>query len=707
LSHVLAHEMTHRRHLDHIWSLVRCICLCVYWFNPLVWVAAWLSKRDCELACDEGALKRLGDDQRIAYGKTLVDLVAENVAPGQLLETATAMHETKKQMKARVSYIVKKPKVLAAAVVVLVVTLAIVTGCTFGGQKETEPNLNVPETTEATKPTELTENTKPTEATKPTEPKPTEPKPTEPIAPTQPKPVGEEVFPDIPRTETLQARPEGMTPEEFVLTVYNRKADWFGGRVSFRIPALLPINEDAIAVNNEIYEFVNGWVQSARNSYDAGGNYNLAVDYAVFRKNDLISLVISRKKDDATSEYAYTFDLNTGNFVKHEKIAREYDPKLEYPQLLYAMSKYYKAENSIKDISKIWEGKELYFDDQGVVKVRYGENPKNSVSLSTLNPAQYSLDDCYRWMFDFVRNGYKDEFSDILVEAFLDAPQTFLMQYIKKSSSFIPKKMWNAESELAYAVARTIMMDRENSYLLRCGAYGIASNHLPEEEQYAFLKEVYDAYTDEEHSLLPSGKEFFNNLKGKLVYGRDIWRQIELEYRTEVIDATWQVCYYDVDDKSVLAKQFATNAEFILDYETFAKRVQAFATDKNGFGYHTDVTSTQCPKSFDEVCASITESTFEDHVLIWVRHFDLKSSAPKVTKVDYDSNAFWNNPYQVHMDCADVNDFDNNVEYVILITIPREQYRAFPENYNEQFYHSVWDPVCLVLNGMPYVKMDY
>ena len=206
--HVLTHELTHLRYGDHIWSWVRCICLCVYWFNPLVWVAAWLSKRDCELACDESALKRLGDDQRIAYGKTLVDLVAENVAPGQLLETATAMHETKKQLKARVSYIVKKPKVLAAAVVVLVVTLAIVTGCSFGGQKETEPNLNVPETTEATKPTEPTDNTKPTEATKPTEPKPTEPVPTEP-KPTEPAPTE----PENPQKELAQLGALFLDPE--------------------------------------------------------------------------------------------------------------------------------------------------------------------------------------------------------------------------------------------------------------------------------------------------------------------------------------------------------------------------------------------------------------------------------------------------------------------------------------------------------------
>ena len=39
LRHVLAHEETHARHLDPLWSLLRAVCLTVYWFDPLVWWA--------------------------------------------------------------------------------------------------------------------------------------------------------------------------------------------------------------------------------------------------------------------------------------------------------------------------------------------------------------------------------------------------------------------------------------------------------------------------------------------------------------------------------------------------------------------------------------------------------------------------------------------------------------------------------------------
>ena len=34
LGHVLAHETAHARHGDPLWSLLRCVCLAVYWFDP-------------------------------------------------------------------------------------------------------------------------------------------------------------------------------------------------------------------------------------------------------------------------------------------------------------------------------------------------------------------------------------------------------------------------------------------------------------------------------------------------------------------------------------------------------------------------------------------------------------------------------------------------------------------------------------------------
>lgn len=136
LRHVLAHETTHFRHGDHIWSLVRCLCLAIYWFNPLVWLAAALSRRDCELSCDEGALQALGEGERVAYGRTLLDMVVPKVSVGDFLHTATTMTSGKKELGERVALIAQKPKrvLLALAVAALIVGLAV--SCTFTGAEE-------------------------------------------------------------------------------------------------------------------------------------------------------------------------------------------------------------------------------------------------------------------------------------------------------------------------------------------------------------------------------------------------------------------------------------------------------------------------------------------------------------------------------------------------------------------------------------------
>ena len=34
--HSVAHELTHLRHGDHVWSLLRCVCLAVHWYLSLI-----------------------------------------------------------------------------------------------------------------------------------------------------------------------------------------------------------------------------------------------------------------------------------------------------------------------------------------------------------------------------------------------------------------------------------------------------------------------------------------------------------------------------------------------------------------------------------------------------------------------------------------------------------------------------------------------
>lgn len=136
LDHILTHELTHWRHGDHIWSLLRCACLLLHWYNPLVWFAAILSKQDAELACDEAVLRKLGDTQRAAYGKTLIEMSCIKQNAGNLFIAATTMVTTKKSLKERITMIAKKPKtaIITLICVILIATVAI--GCTFTGAED-------------------------------------------------------------------------------------------------------------------------------------------------------------------------------------------------------------------------------------------------------------------------------------------------------------------------------------------------------------------------------------------------------------------------------------------------------------------------------------------------------------------------------------------------------------------------------------------
>ena len=129
--HVIEHELAHRRHGDHIWSLLRGVCLAVHWYNPLVWVAASLSRDDSELACDEAAIRRLGESERAEYGRTLIKMTCQRRP--EFFKLATTMTGGGKSIKERIMYIVKKPRTTALALVVAFIIAVLATGCAFAG----------------------------------------------------------------------------------------------------------------------------------------------------------------------------------------------------------------------------------------------------------------------------------------------------------------------------------------------------------------------------------------------------------------------------------------------------------------------------------------------------------------------------------------------------------------------------------------------
>ena len=142
LRHVVVHEEMHFRHGDQIWSCLRMAVLALHWYNPLVWIAALLSKHDAELACDEASLQILGDQERKPYGETLLSLSTPQFS--SLFSMSTAMTESKRSLQERIRYIVSKPQSTRSVLVTVLVFSLFIMIATFTGRAESNTSQKPP-----------------------------------------------------------------------------------------------------------------------------------------------------------------------------------------------------------------------------------------------------------------------------------------------------------------------------------------------------------------------------------------------------------------------------------------------------------------------------------------------------------------------------------------------------------------------------------
>lgn len=134
LEHILVHEYCHYRQLDSLWVIVRCVLTVIYWFNPLVWAAAYVSKQDSEFACDAAVIRMIGEDERIPYGKTLINLISGNSFGRSKIGAASMMSDGDKSIRERIFKIAGKPKYIAAAAAVVILIAVTLIAVTFSGE---------------------------------------------------------------------------------------------------------------------------------------------------------------------------------------------------------------------------------------------------------------------------------------------------------------------------------------------------------------------------------------------------------------------------------------------------------------------------------------------------------------------------------------------------------------------------------------------
>ena len=103
--HAVQHELAHACQKDPVWNLIKILLCMVYWWNPLVWLAAKCAEEDAELACDARVLKDQSLEIRKAYGYALLQMIEQVQEKNSPLIVATSMSGNKKSMKRRIEAI--------------------------------------------------------------------------------------------------------------------------------------------------------------------------------------------------------------------------------------------------------------------------------------------------------------------------------------------------------------------------------------------------------------------------------------------------------------------------------------------------------------------------------------------------------------------------------------------------------------------------
>ncbi|MBQ8149757.1 MAG: hypothetical protein IJ041_04505 [Clostridia bacterium] len=133
IPHMLAHEICHLKAGDQWWSAVRNVCCLLHWINPLVWLAAYLSREDAELACDSRVTGHLPDMERLAYAHALAG------AAGRCCTGANQLMLSGRRLKQRINGVLRKGPIRKWGVALASLLCALVLIAAFATRESHKP----------------------------------------------------------------------------------------------------------------------------------------------------------------------------------------------------------------------------------------------------------------------------------------------------------------------------------------------------------------------------------------------------------------------------------------------------------------------------------------------------------------------------------------------------------------------------------------
>ena len=138
LRHVLIHELCHYKHRDILINILATIILCIFWYNPIMWICFYAVRKDIEVYCDARAIEVTGEKKEYA-----VVLLKTAAGKNSFIFASSSFLNSEKEVSKRIKYIAnfKKPTTwiaITAVIIVCVMGIVALTNATDGHSNKME-----------------------------------------------------------------------------------------------------------------------------------------------------------------------------------------------------------------------------------------------------------------------------------------------------------------------------------------------------------------------------------------------------------------------------------------------------------------------------------------------------------------------------------------------------------------------------------------
>ena len=252
---------------------------------------------------------------------------------------------------------------------------------------------------------------------------------TPPVTVTQPTEPDDNilVLPDIPAFHVPCSKPENLTTETLVYTLYDHGLSWADNSgikrsVYYKLPAIVYFCDGAAEINEAIRQLYQADVQSTRKSYqNKWPTANRNIDYSAFICDDVLRICIYI---NGTLENQWYLDLTTGQMLKTPELAMKYLQE-SYPVFLHHCTnnliEYFTANpledpqqqslliKSLTNEIPFCANYRLYLDADGtlLLDVQVDGICINSIVYYAIHRSDwdYTEQDSYRWLFYLLTDG--------------------------------------------------------------------------------------------------------------------------------------------------------------------------------------------------------------------------------------------------------------------------------------------------------------